>query len=136
MSVLLLKCHTNTSVTTIRPHQCQACPRDHPLSPWWSGGQNSMRSQPCNHKGGIQVPNVCTLPHIHHIGLLASRSVCLILERRTVAILGKPSRSLLHSLYKQWRICVKCDNRILYNTSNTVVNTSEGLLNLRVNSGL
>jgi hypothetical protein len=95
-----------------------------------------MRSQSCNHKGGTQVPKVCSLPRIHHTELLESRCVYLILERRTVAISDKPSRSLLQSLYKQWRICVKCDHRIMYSTLNTIVNMSERFLNLRVNSGL
>jgi hypothetical protein len=95
-----------------------------------------MLSQPCNHTGGTLVPKVCGLPLIHHTELLASRCVYLILERRTVAISDTPSRSLFQSLYKQWRICVKFDHPIMYNTLNTIVNMSEKLLNLRVNSGL
>lgn len=80
-----------------------------------------MPSQACNHTGVTQVPNVCSLPNIHHTEFLVSRSFYLILERRNVPILHTPSRSLLHISHKQWRICVKCDHRILYNTLNTIV---------------
>lgn len=87
-------------------------------------------------KAALKYQKFCSLPHIHHTELLASRSNYLILERRTVAILDTPSRLLLHFLYKQWRICVKCGHFIQYNTLNTIVHMSEGLLNLRVESGL